>query len=725
MYFDLHESDLISSSQFPFTPLDQENGEEAPHDLSSDLLCTEPNNQPMLTLNATREVTELPSKAFPIVVQADGTKNGLIEFELDDDLWFSSQMDIVPEAFKNEMEPVNVPYTPEVRKQMTVGFSTAAGKRVKAPSMSAMSRAKSLFDSVTKDDALIEIVIPPPIESSNITERAEMNEASREAVDNVGNPFDIVDTKEKLGANLSMGFSSAKGKRLKSPTKESIHKAKQLFANINVASETKEQTNIQKVVNNPSPPAVPQDIKVAPQTPNPFLLPKAEPNKKVGSWSTPLARSLFSGKSVNKTKADLNTPTAKKGRITQSQRLFEMSCEDPRYTLKDYFEPNHLACNDTLSSLTSKTAVSYRTDKLSPELMQRRLIAFGANPKLVTDKWIKNHYRWIVWKIASLVRSFISYPPTMLCPNEVFRQLCYRYEREVNLCQRSCLKQISERDDVASKYMILCIADINGDSLELTDGWYSLNTEIDSDIKELILRKRLRRGQKIGISGARLLSQEAVDILEADQVKLGITFNSIGPAKWHATLGYQKVFTFIVPLGNVKATGGFVPCIDVFVVRVYPVCYVEKRKDETHRVYPEKVFQQVAELEGVPDTSTVTRHLKVKIIGESMDSTACVTFWNVDNRTIEGLKEGKRYQFFNLKPSNNAKEKSMNLSSLKGTFFQIMNGNLSPEQLQATATRSLTDLIGLQPQEYDFVAHLITLSKGYHLTRLPSLPLPQ
>lgn len=51
----------------------------------------------------------------------------------------------------------------------------------------------------------------------------------------------------------------------------------------------------------------------------------------------------------------------------------------------------------------------------------------GVDPKLISEQWVYNHYRWIVWKQASMERSF---PETVgslcLTPEQVLLQLKYR-----------------------------------------------------------------------------------------------------------------------------------------------------------------------------------------------------------------------------------------------------------------------------------------------------------
>ena len=54
------------------------------------------------------------------------------------------------------------------------------------------------------------------------------------------------------------------------------------------------------------------------------------------------------------------------------------------------------------------------------------LIESGANPNLIDEHWVRNHYRWIVWKIASMVRSFPHEFLSWWSPKKVLNQLQYR-----------------------------------------------------------------------------------------------------------------------------------------------------------------------------------------------------------------------------------------------------------------------------------------------------------
>lgn len=133
-----------------------------------------------------------------------------------------------------------------------------------------------------------------------------------------------------------------------------------------------------------------------------------------------------------------------------------------------------------------------------------------------------NHYKWIVWKLASYERCYpAKFSGKLLTASNVLVELKYRYgsfsgyalpfwfiryiknwgtpipflfryERELNHGHRSAIKRILEGDSPPSTPMVLCISSVcsNGDSeashqlvassstvngaavkIELTDGW--------------------------------------------------------------------------------------------------------------------------------------------------------------------------------------------------------------------------------------------------------------
>ena len=120
------------------------------------------------------------------------------------------------------------------------------------------------------------------------------------------------------------------------------------------------------------------------------------------------------------------------------------------------------------------------------------------------------------------------------CWAETIRQLLYRYappltfyyvsrvptcsyEKELNRGARPAFRLITARDAIASLHMILCVSGITwseggiGDdglplvphpTLELTDGWYRLRTQVDEVLGRAARRGVIRVGRKISVSGA-------------------------------------------------------------------------------------------------------------------------------------------------------------------------------------------------------------------------------
>lgn len=74
------------------------------------------------------------------------------------------------------------------------------------------------------------------------------------------------------------------------------------------------------------------------------------------------------------------------------------------------------------------------------------LASENVDPSLISIDWIRNHYRWIVWKLASMeLRIPALFARACLTPSNVLEQLKYRYDREIDHCERSALRRIIEQ----------------------------------------------------------------------------------------------------------------------------------------------------------------------------------------------------------------------------------------------------------------------------------------
>ncbi|XP_054456800.1 breast cancer type 2 susceptibility protein isoform X2 [Anoplopoma fimbria] len=234
----------------------------------------------------------------------------------------------------------------------------------------------------------------------------------------------------------------------------------------------------------------------------------------------------------------------------------------------------------------------------------------GVDPKLISEGWVYNHYRWIVWKQASMERSFPELMGSLcLTPEQVLLQLKYRYDVEVDHSRRPALRKIMEQDDTAAKTLVLCVCGVfsrghspNRQSINdtktpqsadvkvenpfavvwLTDGWYAIKAQLDEPLTAMLHKGRVAVGGKLIIHGAQLVgSQEACSPLEApESLMLKICANSSRPTRWDAKLGFHKdPRPFLLPVSCLYSGGGPVGCVDIVVLRSYPIQWMERKPD--------------------------------------------------------------------------------------------------------------------------------------------------
>ncbi|NXF44917.1 BRCA2 protein, partial [Oceanites oceanicus] len=277
------------------------------------------------------------------------------------------------------------------------------------------------------------------------------------------------------------------------------------------------------------------------------------------------------------------------------------NAESFQFLIKDFFSKEYLLAGNGMQLADGGWLIPTDEGKAGKKEFYRALCDTpGVDPKLITEAWAYNHYRWIVWKLAAMEVSFPhEFANRCLTPETVLLQLKYRYDLEVDKSKRSAIKKITERDDAAGKTLVLCISKIislntvvspsssnkNVESkkaaaiIEVTDGWYGIRALLDPPLKAFLHRRRLTVGQKIIVHGAELVgSQNGCTPLEApDSLMLKISANSTRCARWHAKLGFHRdPRPFPLPLSSLYSEGGAVGCIDIVIQRTYPIQWMEK-----------------------------------------------------------------------------------------------------------------------------------------------------
>ncbi|KAK2519139.1 Brca2 [Columba guinea] len=214
------------------------------------------------------------------------------------------------------------------------------------------------------------------------------------------------------------------------------------------------------------------------------------------------------------------------------------NAESFQFLIEDFFGKEYLLAGNGMQLADGGWLIPTDEGKAGKKEFYRALCDTpGVDPKLITETWVYNHYRWIVWKLAAMEVSFPhEFANRCLTPETVLLQLKYRYDLEVDKSKRSAIKKITERDDAAGKTLVLCISKIislntvvspsssnkNLESkkaaaiIEVTDGWYGIRALLDPPLKAFLHRRRLTIGQKIIVHGAELVgSQNGCTPLEA------------------------------------------------------------------------------------------------------------------------------------------------------------------------------------------------------------------
>uniref|UniRef100_A0A8C5ELJ8 Tower domain-containing protein n=1 Tax=Gouania willdenowi TaxID=441366 RepID=A0A8C5ELJ8_GOUWI len=461
------------------------------------------------------------------------------------------------------------------------GFKTAAGKGVNI-SFNALEKAKTLLGE---------------------------HEWQKDKI-GVNPPQNITVVSQSCPPCSSNGFLAASDKQLAVSSK-ALHKAKALFSDIHFTKGTKTishclPTDLQKFIELARDM---QDMRI---------------QKKKRQTIRPLPGSLFLTKTSGVERVPLKVAVNRipPGKYTSKQlyshgvhnHVSEVSSETAesfRFSLLQYFKKDVFADNGGVQLGDGGWLIPSNDGTAGKEEFYRALCDTpGVDPKLISEAWVYNHYRWIVWKQASMERCFPEVMGSLcLTPEQVLLQLKYRYDVEVDHSRRPALRKITEKDDTAAKTLVLCVCGIVTDGLStnekihndaktpqgadpqsqspaaviwLTDGWYAIKAQLDKPLTAMVHRGRLAVGGKLMVHGAQLVgSQDACPPLEApESLMLKICANSCRPVRWDVKLGFYKdPRPFLLPVSCLYSDGGPVGCVDIIILRSYPIQWMERTPD--------------------------------------------------------------------------------------------------------------------------------------------------
>ena len=254
------------------------------------------------------------------------------------------------------------------------------------------------------------------------------------------------------------------------------------------------------------------------------------------------------------------------------------------------------ACVRTLGADTAKSLrlPSVERGLVGWREIRESMIKAGASESLLTNEWVSNAYKWIMWTLASVARAFPeTYAFGVLSESAVLQRMLYKYEREINRAERSHVRRILEKDDNPGAPAVFVVSAIRSMTsvptrlgaaptmceIEVSDGWYGIRARLDAKLTRKVRDGRLRVGCKIFSVGAELRGvADAVSPLseEAEMAYLCFHVNGARLAPWDATLG-RVPYNLTIPLRAVNPEGGVVPRMLIYVRHAYPEMYQERR----------------------------------------------------------------------------------------------------------------------------------------------------
>ncbi|KAJ7070740.1 hypothetical protein C8F01DRAFT_392979 [Mycena amicta] len=566
--------------------------------------------------------------------------------EPDFDAWFAPTGPDVPEmvSFQTAKATVSAP----------ISFAKASGVGFLQPSSISFAKAKEKMDAWKEQDSRPPTVTESQTGAENLFKSASslprMASPERPALRALGNATNSPGTPSP--AETSRSSSMAAPARFSSPM--GPFKAKPFKAPAFVSSPLNPKARLPTATAIPHSLATPIRAGLAPsQRPaSASRLPNTKP-----AFKTPFKAGMRPGESgralLDKPAiplvAPINNPTTKTGitPISSSRvvkQFFDLTPPVGRKTLlSSGHAPQAYSAVDfeqygiivaELEKITPSVALYYSFHPPTSELLPHtpstpakvfdpaaaleELLAQGCS--LATKLWVDNHWCLILWKLAGMVclEPELERDPrtTRWSWEEVMRQLLYRYERELNRGIRPPLRCVATQDAPASCPMVLCVSNISWldggvtddgvplpahPELEVTDGWYRLRAHVDAPLARAVRRGVICVGRKIAVVGARLSNErkDPQEVLEAyNSTKLEIAGNGSHLAPWHSKLGF-KAAPWVATMRSLTADGGLVPALDVVLLKVYPIAYLEfiEENGEKRREGPRNANEEAQEHE--------------------------------------------------------------------------------------------------------------------------------
>jgi hypothetical protein len=266
-------------------------------------------------------------------------------------------------------------------------------------------------------------------------------------------------------------------------------------------------------------------------------------------------------------------------------KFSSLKCMDESLSIQSVRKP---PCTVGLNSLLDRASYSrgHLSDfklekKIREEDLHEAMKRLGYN--MCTLDWVKHQYRMIIFKLSKYELMFpCLFTNRLVCSEGIYERLCSRYKKEFIQKKWSCIHEIFMLEVHCSHSMTLLVSNItDSDTVELTDGWYTINAKLDSLLTQKVSEEKLFIGTKIRVSMCQMQNLQAPGhpLEIAKEVFISLNYNAVFPARWDAKLGFTSNPVPLVSLGQIQPSGGLIPSTMVLVERQYPLVYMETLED--------------------------------------------------------------------------------------------------------------------------------------------------
>ena len=198
----------------------------------------------------------------------------------------------------------------------------------------------------------------------------------------------------------------------------------------------------------------------------------------------------------------------------------------------------------------------------------------------VSEDWLMNHHRWLVWKLAYLQRLHAG--RTIFSLRNLISGLVSRFRKEYDARgggRVGVVRRLLQGNCSSELHMVLCISgiDVGQKMVELTDGWYSLWALLDAPLFSQLSRDRLFTGLRLRLWGCTFTSSDADRSDSGSAGVLCLHANGVRRVGISHRLGAARHQGFRVHLDSLVADGGKAPCVHVRVERAFgPLAYARR-----------------------------------------------------------------------------------------------------------------------------------------------------